>query len=67
MEEIIKKRAKRIVNNIFNTQNSPNTEALYNNNNNNNNNNNSLLNIRFGSLLGLHRLLLIYIWGENSI
>ena len=30
MEEITKKRAKRIVNNILNTQNSPNMEALYN-------------------------------------
>ena len=30
MEEITKKKAKRIVNNIFNTQNSPNMEALYN-------------------------------------
>src|SRR6266550_2656640 len=25
----------------------------------------SLLNVRYGSLLGLHRLLLIYMWGEN--
>ena len=32
-----------------------------------NNNNNSLLNVRFGSLLGLRGLLLIYMWGENSI
>ena len=31
------------------------------------NNNNSLLNVRFRSLLGLCRLLLIYMWGENSI
>ena len=31
------------------------------------NNNNSLLNVRFGSLLGPHGLLLIYMWGENSI
>ena len=30
MEEITKKRAKKIVNNILNTQNSPNMEALYN-------------------------------------
>ena len=30
MEEITKKRAKRIVNNILNTQNSLNMEALYN-------------------------------------
>jgi hypothetical protein len=30
-------------------------------------NNNSLLNVRFRSLLGPHGLLLIYIWGENSI
>ena len=30
-------------------------------------NNNSLLNVRFGSLLGPHGLLLVYIWGENSI
>ena len=30
MEEITKERAKRIVNNVLNTQNSPNTEALYN-------------------------------------
>ena len=30
MEEIMKKRVKRIVNNIFNTQNSPNMEVLYN-------------------------------------
>ena len=29
-------------------------------------NNNSLLNVQFGSLLGPRRLLLIYIWGENS-
>jgi len=29
MEEITKERAKRIVNNILNTQNGPNTEALY--------------------------------------
>ena len=29
-------------------------------------NNYLLLNVRFGSLLGLCRLLLIYIWGENS-
>ena len=34
---------------------------------NNNNNNNSLLNVRFGSLLGPRGLLLIYMWGENSI
>jgi len=26
----------------------------------------SLLNVRFGSLLGPHGLLLIYMWGENS-
>ena len=30
MEEITKERAKRMVNNAFNTQNSPNTEALHN-------------------------------------
>ena len=30
MEEITKERAKRIVNNILNTQNGPNMEALYN-------------------------------------
>ena len=30
MKEIIKERVKRIVNNVFNTQNSPNMEALYN-------------------------------------
>ena len=30
MEEITKERVKRIVNNIFNTWNGPNTEALYN-------------------------------------
>ena len=30
MEEIIKERVKRIVNNIFNTQNGPNVEVLYN-------------------------------------
>ena len=30
MEEIIKERVKRIVNNIFNTQNSSNMEVLYN-------------------------------------
>ena len=30
MEEITKKKAKRIVNNILNTQNGPNMEALYN-------------------------------------
>jgi hypothetical protein len=30
MEEIIKKKAKRIVNNTLNTQNGPNMEALYN-------------------------------------
>jgi len=30
-------------------------------------NNNSLLNVRFGSLLGPRGLLLIYMWGENSI
>ena len=30
MEEITKERVKKIVNNIFNTQNSPNIEALYN-------------------------------------
>ena len=30
MEEITKKRAKKIVNNVLNTQNGPNTEALYN-------------------------------------
>ena len=30
MEEITKERAKRMVNNILNTQNGPNTEALYN-------------------------------------
>ena len=30
MEEITKKRAKRIVNNILNIWNGPNTEALYN-------------------------------------
>ena len=30
MEEIIKKKAKKIVKNILNTQNSPNMEALYN-------------------------------------
>ena len=29
MEEITKKRAKKIVNNVLNTQNNPNTEALY--------------------------------------
>jgi hypothetical protein len=29
-------------------------------------NNNSLLNVQFGSLLGPHGLLLIYMWGENS-
>ena len=27
----------------------------------------SLLNVRFGSLLGPRGLLLIYMWGENSI
>ena len=31
------------------------------------NNNNSLLNVRFGSLLGPRGLLLMYMWGENSI
>ena len=30
MEEIMKERVKRIVNNIFNTWNGPNMEALYN-------------------------------------
>ena len=30
MEKITKKRGKRIVNNILNTQNGPNTKALYN-------------------------------------
>ena len=29
MEEIMKERAKRMVNNIFNTQNGPNMKALY--------------------------------------
>ena len=29
-------------------------------------NNNSLLNVRFGSLLGPRGLLLMYMWGENS-
>ena len=29
MEEITKERVKRIVNNVFNTRNGPNTEALY--------------------------------------
>ena len=29
MEEITKERAKRIVNNVLNTRNGPNTEALY--------------------------------------
>ena len=29
MEEIIKERVKKMVNNIFNTQNGPNIEALY--------------------------------------
>ena len=33
----------------------------------NNNNNNLLLNVRFGSLLSPRGLLLMYIWGENSI
>ena len=33
----------------------------------NNNNNNLLLNVRFGSLLGPRGLLLMYMWGENSI
>jgi len=32
-----------------------------------NNNNNSLLNVRFRSLLGPRGLLLMYMWGENSI
>ena len=30
MKEITKERAKRIINNIFNTQNGPNMEVLYN-------------------------------------
>ena len=30
MEEIMKERTKKIVNNILNTQNSPNMEALHN-------------------------------------
>ena len=30
MEKIIKKRVKKIVNNILNTQNGPNIETLYN-------------------------------------
>jgi len=30
MEEITKERAKRIVNNVFNTRNGPNIEALHN-------------------------------------
>ena len=30
MEEIMKERVKRIVNNIFNTQNGSNIKALYN-------------------------------------
>ena len=30
------------------------------------NNNNSLLNVRFGSLLGPRGVLLMYMWGENS-
>ena len=50
-----------ILRKIYRLGGSAGSVVEYVNNNNNNNNNNLLLNVRFGSLLGLRGLLLIYI------